>query len=415
MKNKICFALLLLAAVICAPSLSAAGVRQERGMYIVDDAEGYAPVKNNNKNAARDEAKRVAYSDALEKALGAMVTGVTQMENFEVVRDKVFSQTNGLVKKFDITREWVDKDGLLHLTAKCAVAAAALDGVLGPAIIDIIGNPRVMILIDERIGDQQAFISSAEAETLRVFEKAGYLIVDPDQARALINIDLGSAYNDPSKILDAARTLRAEVIILGKAIGAPFRQGKIEGITMFGVRGAVQLKAVLTKTAYQIGSKTIEKTTGKKPSLTVEDGANRCFNEAAAEASKEIVHKIAYALVSGSPGGVPGITVNIKIAKISFKGVEYIEEILKELAGKGGGVYERDYSNNVLEVDVNSEKNARAIASTLSYFGLEINGLTQQTINATIPDVAPPEPKPEPEVTVAEGPKWTGMLPWPWW
>jgi hypothetical protein len=365
-------------------------------MFIVDDAEGYAPVRNGNKNEAREEAKREAYRDALEKALGAVVTGVTEMENYAVVRDKVFSQTSGIVKNFDITREWMDDDGLLHISAICKVGAAALDGVLGPAVIDAIGNPRIMVLVDERVADKQSFLSTTEGETLRVFEKAGYLLVDPDQARALINLDPESAFNDPGKIMDAARTLRADVIILGKAQGATVFSGKVNGITMYRVKGTVQLKAVLTKSAYQISSKTVESTTGKEPALSLESGAEGVFKEASAIASKEIVHKIAYALVSGSAGGVPGITVNIKISNISFKRVEAIEEGLRELVGKSGQVYEREYRDGTLEIDVVSEKTSRSIASFLSENGVDIGGVTSQTIEGKMEGEAPagtPAPK----------------------
>jgi hypothetical protein len=366
------------------PARAQAGVRQEGGLYVVDDAEGYAPIRNGNKNAARGEARREAYRNALEKALGAAVQGVTEMQNYQVVRDKVFSQTTGLVKSFDVLREW-EKDGMLHISALCKVSYAALDGVLGPAVIDALGNPRVMVLLDERIegaqGDAGVFLSAAESEALRVFEKAGYLLVDPDQAHALLNIDPGAAYSDPSKLMDMARTLRADVIVLGKAY-AVSQSGKREGITLFRVKSTVQLKAVLTRTAYQIGSKTVERETGKKPALSVKEGADRCFAEAASIASKEIVHKIAYSLVSGSAGGVPGMTVNIKIADISFREAEELEEALRELAGKSGGVYEREYRGGVLEVDVVSDKTARVVASFLSGRGVSVEGVTAQTIAA---------------------------------
>jgi hypothetical protein len=214
--------------------------------------------------------------------------------------------------------------------------------------------------------------------------------VDPDQARALINIDPASAYDDPGKLMDAAKTLRADVIVVGKAY-AISQSGKREGITLFRVKSTVQLKAVLTRTAYQIGSKAIERETGKKPALSVKEGADRCFTEAASIASKEIVHKIAYFLVSGSAGGVPGVTVNVKIANISFREVEVLEEALRELAGKSGGVYEREYKNSLLEVDIVSEKTARAIASFLSEKGISVEGVTAQTINGRggVADSAP--------------------------
>lgn len=414
MKNSfVVIALLVIASVfLCEVSLAA--VKSESGMYIVDDAEGYAPVVNGNKNAAREEAKREAYRDALEKALGAVVTGVTEMENYAVVRDKVFSQTAGIVKDFEILREWVDEDDLLHLTAICRVGTTALDGVLGPAVIDAIGNPRVMVLIDERIADKTPFLSVTEGEVLRIFEKAGYLIVDPDQARTLVKMDPAAAFDSPEMIMEVARTLKADVIILGKAYGNAFQEGTQEGIKMFGVKGTVQLKAVLTKSAYQISSKTVEQSTGKVPALSVEDGAMRCFKQAASVASSEIIHKIAYSLASGSSSGVPGITVNIKIADVTFKQVESITESLREFVGKNSSVYEREYKDGHLEIDVVSEKTARNIASLLSESGFEIDGVTTQTIVAkTIKTVEPEvvqksEDVPAPEEPKAEEPKKSG-------
>ena len=72
------------------------------------------------------------------------------MKDFQVVKDKVFSQSQGLVKSFEITREW-QEDGIYYIEADCKVSSAALDGVLGPVVIDMLGNPRVMVLVDESI------------------------------------------------------------------------------------------------------------------------------------------------------------------------------------------------------------------------------------------------------------------------
>ena len=49
------------------------------GKLITVEAEGYAPIVDGAKNKAREEAKRSLQRDALEKALGAYVTGITEM------------------------------------------------------------------------------------------------------------------------------------------------------------------------------------------------------------------------------------------------------------------------------------------------------------------------------------------------
>jgi hypothetical protein len=186
--------------------------------------------------------------------------------------------------------------------------------------------------------------------------------------------------------------MRADVVILGRAASAPFSSGKVEGIAMYGVSGTVQLKAVFTKTAYQITSQTVEASTGKKPALKIEDGAARCFREAASKASSAVVHKIAYALVSGATG-IPGGAVNIRVADISFGDVESIEEELKEFIGKSGSVYEREYLNGSLEIDVVSEKTARSLASFMADRGVNIDGVTAQTITASMPPEVPDVPQ----------------------
>jgi glycine cleavage system regulatory protein len=178
------------------------------------------------------------------------------------------------------------------------------------------------------------------------------------------------------------------------------------------------LKAVLTKTAYQISSTTVEESTGKKPALSLEDGAARCFTQAASKASEQIVYKIAYSMASAG-SALGGVTVNVIISGISVKEVEALEEALNELVGKSGGVYERGYitrewedadgmllsergfNNGLLEVDVVSEKTARNLASFLSENGIEIEDITAQTINGKMSKKTDSSPSPKPDAGIS--------------
>ncbi|MBQ9420017.1 MAG: hypothetical protein IJU31_06565 [Synergistaceae bacterium] len=400
MKKILAFMTVLL--VLGTASSACAKVTLSNGMYIVDDAEGYAPVVNGAKKAAREEARRMAYRDALEKALGACVSGITEMENFAVTRDKVFSKSKGIVKDFKITDEFVDSDGVLNIKGVCKVGEKALDGTLGPEVIAMLGNPRIMFLVDERVGGSRPFISTTETELMKIFERAGYLIVDPGQAKALLHLDPTQAFDDPVKLSEAARTLRADIIIVGQAVAGAYAKQKIQGITLYGVSGTVQLKAILTQTAYQISSKTVSKSTGKKPAQTVGGGAARCFSGAAAAAAEEIVYKIAYNMASAG-SALGGVTVNIKISGAAFKDVERIEKALGEFSGKTGDVFERSYKDNLLEIDLVSEHTARKAASFLAEIGVEVDGLTAQTISAHVPgepENEAPTPQDESKITV---------------
>lgn len=343
---------------------------------ITVEAEGYAPIIDGKKNEAHDAAKRSLSREALEKALGAFVEGITEMKDFEVVKDKVFSQARGLVKRLDIKREWVDEDNVLHLAGVCSVAEVALDGVLGPAVIDALGNPRVMVLIDERIEDRTPFQSTAESEVLRVFEKAGYMLVDPAHTEALKNIDLDAArrMDDPERLRDLARDFRADVIIRGTAYAHTYNRVSRFGHSIYNTQGNVQLRAILSDSAQILGSDVFS-TRDMSGGGTVEDSALRSLKPSASNAAKSIVHKVAYALISGSAGGIPGRTVKIRLVGMDFKAARALRDELSGIEGVSG-VYQRRFQKGELELDVVSNKMADDVAEFLADKGYEITGVS---------------------------------------
>ena len=382
MKRKLFVLFLALLCLNAAPSYSS--VRTEKDTFFIDDAQGHAVIRSGNTKTARDEARRMAYRDAVSKAAEACVSGLSAK-----VRTKVADKSPSLVKNFKITSETISGD-TLTLTASCTVSAKSLDGVLGSEVISMLGNPRVMILVDEQVGGKAPFISTVETELLRQFEKAGYLIVDKEQAETLLALDPKKAFNDPAMLTAAAKTLRADIIVVARATGGVTARAQRFGIKMVKIGGSVQVKAVLTKTAYQITSTTYHGGSGSNW-VAPNSGVGGIFKSGAARAAEEIIYKIAYKMASTSPGPDSLITVNVRVAGVSFKDVETIEERLREFAGDGGNIFERMYENDTVEIDVVSAKTARNLASFLSDYA-EIKGVTAQTVTAQMGNVPPPPP-----------------------
>lgn len=348
------------------------------GAEITVDAEGLAAVVDGNMTRAREEAKRQLYRDALEKGIGAYVQGITEMKDFEVVRDRVFSQSQGLVTSVKNSSERVDSDGILHLTATCTVSEKKLDGLLGPAVIDMLGNPRIMVLVDEVVEGERQFLSTSEGEVLRAFQKAGYLVVDAGQAGVIKEGELEAAKvsGDPAKLQEVARSFQADVLIHGKAQGNSFTKQKIEGITLFGVRSQLQLKAIIAQNAFIIGTELAEKKTkGTSPG----DGAVKGFTDLAPKMAGELVNKVAYALVSGSSGGIPGRTYRVSVSGVAFAEARTLRDALGQ-AGGISGVYQRSFADRTLEMDVVTEKTAEDVAVLLESLGVEVTGLTAGTV-----------------------------------
>ncbi len=373
MKRKLFVLFMALLCLNATPSY--ASVRTEKDTFFIDDAQGHAVIRNGNTKTARDEARRMAYRDAVSKAAEACVSGLSAK-----VKTKAADKSPSLVKNFKVTSETISGD-TLTLTASCTVSAKSLDGVLGSEVISMLGNPRVMILVDEQIGGKAPFISTVETELLRQFEKAGYLIVDKEQAETLLALDPKKAFNDPAMLTAAAKTLRADIIVVARATAGATAKAQRFGIKMFKVGGSVQVKAVLTKTAYQITSTTYHGGSGNNWVGSSTSGVGGIFKSGAARAAEEIIYKIAYKMASTSPGPDSLITVNIRVAGVSFKDVETIEERLREFAGDGGNIFERLYENDTVEIDVVSAKTARNLASFLSDYA-EIKGVTAQTVTA---------------------------------
>lgn len=365
---------ILLSAVLLIFCLCASAISAE---LISVQAEGAAAITAGNKDKARSEAKNQAYRDALEKGVGALVQGITEMKDFQIVRDKVFSQSKGIVKSFEITREW-EEDGIYYIEADCKVSSGALDGVLGPAVIDMLGNPRVMVLVDESIEGQRPFLSTVEGEVLKVFEKAGYLLVDPGQAGKLDQkeLDLARETGDVNRLQELARSFRADVLIHGKAQGLSFTQQKIEGVTLFGVRSQVQLKAIISQTGYVLGTELIEK---KEKGTSPQDGAVKAFQAASKPVAEGLVNKVAYALVSGQAGGASGRTFKVMIDGVTFAQLKKIKQGLESTDGITA-VYQRAFSNQKAELDVVAEKTAEDLASDLERLGVEITSLSANMV-----------------------------------
>jgi hypothetical protein len=375
MKSRLPIFLVCFVFLFCifAPAKVSAQQAASDSEKIVE-VEGCAAIRDGDESAARQAAEREACRSALEKGIEFYVEGITKIKNFEDIKDKIFSQAEGIVKDLKVNREWVDEGGVLHISATCRVALAALDDVLGPAVVDMLGNPRVLIFIHEWIDDATVFFSTTEGEVLKVFEKAGYRVIDQTQLdQSLKEID-AAQYSQPAFLHDLARLCRAEILISGRAYSRVSSRQKIQGINFVGVRSTVQLEGVLTDSAYIVGLDTAD---AKTIGVTLNDAAINGFRKAAPTAARNIVHKIAYQMIRGTLLG--GRTVNVKIANMLFQDARTLENALKNVDGVKAvcrrGYGKTDLGDKTLELDVVSDKTTNEIAEVLLDMGVDIEQL----------------------------------------
>jgi serine/threonine-protein kinase len=118
------------------------------------NGEAYARDKGLLLDALRADAK----NQILEKAVGAYVESSTLVENYAVIKDRVFSRSQGIIKKvLKESEPWVGDDGFAHLLLKAEVYVGGLEDALKEmsrdervAALKEYGNPRISAVVNVR-------------------------------------------------------------------------------------------------------------------------------------------------------------------------------------------------------------------------------------------------------------------------
>jgi hypothetical protein len=186
--------------------------------------------------------------------------------------------------------------------------------ILLPAAVDALGNPKVLVLIDERVGEQireqssdEIFLhSAAEREIAKVFTEAGFNVVDPswDAASGYIDLDVARAMTDEGKLREVADMFDADVIVTGQAYALSFTIFKPSVFTkVYYVRSRVKLQAILTNSASQVESGAVEE---RLRGVSVEDSAVSSIRLSAFKTGNSLLYQVTRALITEREGKTLG-------------------------------------------------------------------------------------------------------------
>lgn len=112
-------------------------------------AEGTAAVLNNNVAGARQQALLNAQRNAVEQGVGLLLDASTVMQNFEVIRDRVLTSSQGFVTKYEVTAEGLSPDGQSY---RVEIRADVSEDLLEERLTALrilhkqMGNKRVMVI-----------------------------------------------------------------------------------------------------------------------------------------------------------------------------------------------------------------------------------------------------------------------------
>ncbi|MCG6536905.1 MAG: flagellar assembly protein T N-terminal domain-containing protein [Syntrophales bacterium LBB04] len=231
-------AVIIASIMVCTISASfatAAGDKQKIS------AVGSATIHNNIIDIARDKAIDNALRTAVERVAGVMVTGSTEVENFQVKMDQILSESKGFVEQYRIISEKQNNDNY-EVTIEAVIGTGKLEDRL--KAIDLIvsrkSKPRLMIIFSEQAQKD----AIAESAMSKYFLSKSFKLVDSSVIRRVKSeLNFSSGAGNERALSSLAHTVGAEIVIYC-AIEAASNSFVLSGIEMNTNKVTISVKVI---------------------------------------------------------------------------------------------------------------------------------------------------------------------------
>ncbi len=358
-------------------------------------AEGVAAIQGDARDIARDAAIEDAQKRAVEQAIGILIDSQTQVENYQLISDKILSQTKGYIKRYNVTGESVDSN-LLRVRINAEVALSRLtDDLSGIGILlGQMHKPRTIAMIAEQnIGSewygwwwgahgQQTDFSVVESAFMDKFTGKGFEFIDPQVAAKDMRVTAAYRVQDLTAV--QAKTLGnqvdAEVVITGKALARLY--GDIGG-GMKSVQADLTARAVRTDTGQVIAAVTTHAAAVHISEITA--GAD-ALRKAANLAADELINKILVLYSKESGGTRP---VNITITGLNKTQFVKFKDVLRNQVRGIKDLHERGFEGTTARISVDSKVSAQTLSDDLvlrdfGTYAVEVVGSTANSLELKV-------------------------------
>lgn len=296
---------------------------------------------------SREDAIRQAQRSAVEEAVGVFIQSRTEIENFELKKDKILSKTQGYIKRFAVLKE--SKEGnLFKLKVSATVSLDKIkdDLIAMKILLESMERPKLMILIDEDYKSMDNLgMGIASTEMASLLGAKGFELVDKSQVDAVMNNNQGRQALAGNANAAKALGLKfgAQYVIVGKAVAQDAGEA-YPGSGIKSIQASLQLKVIQTQTGLVLGSAVKNGVSAHMSPLT---GATNAIQMSVQKAVDEylvdaITNSFQGFLNNGSPLKLHVTGVNtFQESKTVIEAVEKIERVAsskKEGWNKAGGV-----------------------------------------------------------------------------
>ncbi len=213
--------------------LTLTAAQSQPGEIISVFAEGTALVEDNDRLAAREEARDKVIKQAFLSIISSLVPAQQISEDWDVVKALAETRSMDFVQSYKFMEESLDADGDLY---KVGMQVAFFYDHLRSVLVEIgfaaeAGHgSRVVLVIDERVISvmpDSGFLllpSATEENLKKSISRLGFSVISRKQIRELKDDErvLKAVHGDPSSILWIGESFNAEYVIMGSA--RSFRQ-----------------------------------------------------------------------------------------------------------------------------------------------------------------------------------------------
>jgi hypothetical protein len=220
------------------------------------DTAALKPVEVEAEGIGRNsiEAMVNAKRSAVEIGIGTMIHSETEIKNFMVNKDLVFSRTEGAVKSVTVLAETTGPDGAVTVKIKAVVSKEQINNDLMALhiLLESMQKPRIMVLIrEDNMGDSSASGNVAEAEVINFLSKKGFSFVDQAAVERLKKQDqaLQALEGNAAAAAAIGAQAGAEMIITGTVVSRVVDNPSLNLGAMHSCQADVSLKVIVCATA----------------------------------------------------------------------------------------------------------------------------------------------------------------------
>lgn len=294
------FCFRMLPCIIISLILSLAG-RVEGEVTKTVRAQGLGLIVGDDLSGGFEQAKKAAMRQAVEEAVGSLITTQTRVQNFAVIEDDILSQTEGYIRRFEVLEHGSVDSSTYQVTIEAVVILGDLHRRLDALelLIESAGNPYILCLGRERFADDGESQADGggivEGELTAVLQRASrrFNIAVPIEEEGLP----AGAFDDLSRLAAWGQQQGCDVVIRGDAtvqsatgIKIPFSSASLDATGLKSAAAELRVEALWTDTGQIFASLTA---VGRSAASTRTEAYEKAIRSGMGKLADELLKQLA--------------------------------------------------------------------------------------------------------------------------